>query len=82
VLDDRGYGAVRLQQDRQGRPRLASDLGAIDAAAVAEACGALGFRATDDAGFETALRDALAARRAAVIHCELDPAWVSVDRHP
>lgn len=82
VLDDRGYGAVRLQQDRQGRPRVASDLGPIDAASVAEACGALGFRATDDAGFEMAFRDALAARRAAVIHCELDPAWVSVDRHP
>jgi acetolactate synthase-1/2/3 large subunit len=82
VLDDRGYGTVRMHQDRQGRPHVASDLGAIDAAAVAEACGALGFRVTDDAGFETALREALAARHAAVIHCQLDPSWVSVDRHP
>jgi acetolactate synthase-1/2/3 large subunit len=82
VLDDRGFGSVRMHQDRQGRAHVASELGPIDAAAVAEACGALGFRATDDAGFETALRDALAARRPAVIHCAVDPAWVSVDRHP
>jgi acetolactate synthase-1/2/3 large subunit len=82
VLDDGGYGTVRMHQDRQGRAHVASDLGTIDAAAIAEACGALGFRAADDAAFETALRDALAARRAAVIHCTLDRAWVSVDRHP
>lgn len=82
VLDDQGYGTVRAQQDRQGRAHVASALGPIDAATVAEACGALGFRAADDAGFETALRDALAARRPAVIHCQVDPAWVSVDRHP
>lgn len=82
VLDDLGYGAVRLQQDRQGRPRVGSELGSLDAALVAEACGALGFRATDDASFAAALRDALAARRAAVIQCRLDPAWISVDRHP
>ncbi len=82
VLDDHGYGTVRAQQDRQGRPHIASGLGPIDGAGVAEACGALGLRATDDASFEVALREALAARRPAVIHCRLDPAWVTVDRHP
>lgn len=82
VLDDRGFGTVRMHQDRQGRAHVASELGAIDAAAVAEACGALGFRVSDDAGFHTALREALATRRAAVIHCQLDQAWVSADRPP
>jgi acetolactate synthase-1/2/3 large subunit len=82
VLDDRGYGTVRMHQDRHGRAHVASDLGSIDAVAVAQACGALGFRADDDAAFETALGEALAARRTAVIHCPIDRAWVSVDRHP
>jgi acetolactate synthase-1/2/3 large subunit len=82
VMDDGGYGTVRMHQDRQGRPHVASQLGPIDAVAVAQACGALGFRADDDAGFRTALGEALAVRQAAVIHCRVDQAWVSVDRHP
>ncbi len=82
VLDNRGYGTIRMHQDQEGRPRMATDLGPIDFAAVAEASGALGFRVTTDDEFEPALRDALAARRTAVIHCRLDPAWVSVNEHP
>jgi acetolactate synthase I/II/III large subunit len=82
VLDNRGYGTIRMHQDREGRPHTASDLGPIDFAAVAEACGALGFRVATDAEFEPALREALAARRTAVIQCLLDPSWVSVDEHP
>ncbi|MBX3029173.1 MAG: thiamine pyrophosphate-binding protein [Chloroflexi bacterium] len=73
VLDDRAFGAIRAHQDRVGQPRLASELGPIDAAAVGEACGALAFRVTDDAAFEPALREALAARRPAVIWCALEP---------
>ena len=82
VLDNRGYGTVRMHQDRHGRAHVASELGPIDVVAVAEACGALGFRVADDAGFEAALGEALAARRTTVIHCSIDRAWVSVDRHP
>ncbi len=82
VMDNGGYGTIRMHQDRSGRPHTATDLGPIDFAAVAEASGALGFRVTDDAAFEGAFRDALAARRTAVIHCLLDPSWVSVDEHP
>jgi acetolactate synthase-1/2/3 large subunit len=82
VLDDTGFGTVRMHQDRHGRPHVASEVGPIDAAAVAEACGALGLRASDDASFAAALAEALAARRTAVIHCPIDRAWVSVDRHP
>ncbi len=82
VLDNRGYGTIRMHQDHDGRPRTATELGPVDFAAVAEAMGALGLRVDTDEGFEPALRDALAARRTAVIHCQLDPAWVSVDEHP
>jgi acetolactate synthase I/II/III large subunit len=82
VLDNHGYGTIRMHQDRDGRPRVATELGPIDFAAVAEASGALGFRVTTDAEFESAFHDALAARRTAVIHCILDGAWVSVNEHP
>ena len=54
----------------------------IDFAAVAEACGALGLHADDDADVEPAIAEALAAGRAAVIHLRLDPRWVSVDDTP
>ena len=60
---------------------MATELGAIDFAAVARACGAQGGRVTRDAEFEPALRDALGCRRPAVLHLELDPAWVTPDRY-
>ena len=82
VLDNGGYGTIRMHQDREGRSRTASALGPIDFAAVAEASGALGFRVRSDEELEPALEAALAARRTAVIHCLLDPAWVSVNQHP
>ena len=82
VMDNRGYGTIRMYQDRTGGRIPRPSWAPIDFAAVAQASGALGFRVTDDAAFEGALRDALAARKTAVIHCLLDPSWVSVDQHP
>ena len=82
VLDNQGYGTIRMHQDRAGRPRVGTELGPIDFAVVAAASGALGIRVASDEEFEPALREALAARRTAVIHCHLDPSWVSVDEHP
>jgi len=82
VLDNGGYGTIRMHQDRDGRPHTATELGPIDFAAVAQASGAMGFRVESDGQFEGALRDALGARRTAVIHCLLDASWVSVDQHP
>ena len=82
VFDNGGYGTIRMHQSREGRSDASSQLGAIDFAAVATATGALGLRVTDDAGFEPALAEALAAGRPTVIHVDLDPRWVSVDEHP
>jgi acetolactate synthase I/II/III large subunit len=82
VFDNRRYGTIRMHQDQEGREGLATDLGPIDFAAVAEACGALGLRVDRDDDFEPALRTALVAQRPAVIHLAVDPAWVSVDSVP
>jgi acetolactate synthase I/II/III large subunit len=82
VFDNGHYGTIRMHQEREGRAITASDLGPIDFAAVARACGALGFTVTDDAGIEPALTEALASGRTAVIHLSLDRRWVSVDQTP
>jgi thiamine pyrophosphate-dependent acetolactate synthase large subunit-like protein len=61
----------------RGRDR--DDLGAIDFAAIARACGGRGIRVETDAGFEHALRQALANDRPTVIHVALDRGWVHPD---
>jgi acetolactate synthase-1/2/3 large subunit len=83
VFDNERYGAIAMHQARRGDAEtkgLATDLGPLDFAAVARACGARGVRVEDDAGFEPALRQALAADRPTVIHLTLDRRWVSPDQ--
>lgn len=82
VFDNGGYGTIAMHQAKAGFDRVASELGPVDAAAIARACGALGFTVTDDAAVEPAIAEALAARRPAVIHLAVDPRWVSVDDRP
>ena len=82
VFDNRRYGTISMYQEREGLPATATELGAIDFAAVARACGAQGGRVARNAELEPALRDALAAGRPAVIHLELDPRWVTPDQPP
>jgi acetolactate synthase-1/2/3 large subunit len=80
VFDNQRYGTIAMHQRKEGRDLVATDLGPIDFAAVARACGAQGGRVTRDAEFEPALVDALGAGRPAVIHLELDPRWISPER--
>jgi thiamine pyrophosphate-dependent acetolactate synthase large subunit-like protein len=61
---------------------VGTELGAIDFAAIARACGARGIKVEKDAELEPALRTALAADRASLIHLALDKRWVSVDQPP
>ena len=81
VFDNERYGTIRMHQDRRGAGQgIATDLGPIDFAAIARACGARGVRVDKDADFEPALRQALAVDRPTVIHLALDRAWVSPDQ--
>jgi acetolactate synthase-1/2/3 large subunit len=83
VFDNERYGTIRMWQDRRGTGQgVATDLGPIDFAAVARACGARGARVERDEEFEPALRQALVADRATVIQLALDRAWLSVDERP
>ena len=81
VFDNERYGMIRAHQDRQGSPSApGTDLGPLDFAAAARACGARGVRVDGDAAFESALRTALAASGPTVIQVALDRRWVSVDQ--
>ena len=78
VFDNGRYGTIwRQQEQRGGEPGLATVLGPIDFAAVANAAGALGLTVSTDAEFEPALRQAIEAGRPAVLHLALDPSWTT-----
>ena len=81
VFDNERYGMIRDHQVRHGSPALpGTDLGPMDFAAVARACGARGVHVETDAAFEVALRTALAATGPTLLHVALDRSWVSVDQ--
>ena len=78
VFDNGRYGTIwRHQELRGGEAGLATNLGPIDFAAVANAAGALGLTVSTDADFEPALRQAMDAGRPAVLHLALDPSWTT-----
>jgi hypothetical protein len=80
VFDNGRYGTIaRHQEDRGNAVGLGTRLGAVDFAAIAEACGALGITVHNDDQFEPALARALAAGRPALIHLELDSRWTTPD---
>jgi acetolactate synthase-1/2/3 large subunit len=80
VFDNERYGMIRGHQEHAGSPSApGTDLGPLDFAAAARACGARGVRVETDAAFEPALRTALAASGPTVIQLVLDRRWVNVD---
>jgi acetolactate synthase-1/2/3 large subunit len=80
VFDNERYGTIRMWQERRGSGEgVATELGAVDFAAIGRALGARGVRVDRDADVEPALRQALAEERSTVIHLALDRSWLSVD---
>ncbi|MBA2718205.1 MAG: hypothetical protein H0U52_03030 [Chloroflexi bacterium] len=82
VFDNERYGTIRMHQDRRGggaAGAIATDLGSIDFAGIARACGARGIRAETDAAFDVAIRQALANDGPTLVHVALDRGWVSPD---
>lgn len=83
VFDNERYGTIRMWQEQRGTGiGVATELGPVDFAAIARACGARGVHVEKDAEFEAALRGALAADRPTVLQLSLDRRWVSVDQPP
>ena len=83
VFDNERYGTIRMWQERRGSGvGVATELGPVDFAAIARACGAKGVRVERDAEFEPALRAAMVADRPTLIQLALDRSWVSIDQRP
>jgi acetolactate synthase-1/2/3 large subunit len=79
VFDNQRYGTIRAHQDDRGTGAGEStDLGPIDFGAAATALGVRAVRVDDDAAFEPALVEALAAGTTTVIHLLVDRRWRSV----
>ena len=80
AFDNERYGTIRMHQEsRSDTDPVGTDLGPIDFAAVARACGARGVRIESDGEFEPALRQALAGDRPTVIQLALDRRWASAE---
>jgi acetolactate synthase-1/2/3 large subunit len=83
LFDNERYGTIRMWQESRGTGvGVGTELGPVDFAAIARACGARGVKVEKDNEFEPALRAALAADRTTVIQLTLDKRWVSVDQRP
>jgi acetolactate synthase-1/2/3 large subunit len=83
VFDNQAYGMIRTYQERRpGGTAVGTDLGPIDFAAAARALGARGVKVEDDAGVESALRQALVADKPTVIQLVVDRRWEGVDSTP
>ena len=81
VFDNARFGTIRVHQEGRGTGvGGATELGPVDFAAIAEGFGARGVRVDDDAAFEPALHEALAAEAPTVIQVALDRRWKSVGR--
>ena len=80
VFDNAMYGTIRMHQERAYPRRVAAtDLGAIDFGAVAEACGARAFRAVHDGEVGDAVAAAMRHPGVALVHVLTDPRVISVD---
>jgi len=80
VFDNGMYGTIRMHQERAHPGRVAgTDLGPIDFAAFARACGARAMRVARDADVEDAVSAALRDRGVTLVHVLADPRIVSVD---
>lgn len=79
VHDNERYGTIRMHQEQAYPGRVtATELGPIDFAAVARACGARGLTVERDADVAAALAAALATDGVTLIHLQLDRAVLSL----
>ncbi len=81
VCDNAMYGTIRMHQERAYPGRIsATGMVNPDFAAWARSFGALGLTVEEDAGFQPALEQALAAPGPALIHLRLDPRDIAPGR--
>jgi acetolactate synthase-1/2/3 large subunit len=77
VLQNGMYGTIAMHQARDLGRMSGTDIGDVDLVRWAEGLGAVGFGVTQASGLERALRQALAARRPAVVAVRTAPDVIS-----
>ena len=81
VIDNGAWGAEKAyQKEFFGGRLLGAEIASPDYAAVARLCGAHGYAVSAPGETAAALRAALAAKKAAVIHVKVDPNALSALR--
>ena len=73
VLNNAKLAFITLEQEAKGLPDWGTDLTNPDFAAIARACGGVGFSVDSPEQLETVMRDALAARKPALIDIVVNP---------
>jgi thiamine pyrophosphate-dependent acetolactate synthase large subunit-like protein len=73
VLDNGKLAMIEHEQDTAGIPHFATSLQKIDFARYADACGGEGFAVDSPKDLDGALKDALAANKAALVDIATDP---------
>ncbi len=73
VLNNAKLGFITLEQEAKGLPDWGTDITNPDFAALAVACGAVGFTVTDPSQLDTTLQNALDAGGPVVIDVAVDP---------
>ena len=83
VFDNERYGTIRMWQERRGTGQgVATELGPVDFAAIARACGARGARVETRRRLRAGAPGGAGGDRPTVIQVALDRRWVSVDQPP
>jgi acetolactate synthase-1/2/3 large subunit len=79
IVFDRGIAGLSWRSRQGDDSQSGGGVRAVDFAAVAEACGALGLSVGSDDEFEAALQQAVQAGRPALLHLDVDPRWSTPD---
>ena len=82
VFDNERYGTIAMHQANERREPVATGLGRSISRQLPARVARRASTCASNSEFEPALRAALAADRATVLHLDLDPGWISPDRPP
>jgi acetolactate synthase-1/2/3 large subunit len=72
VLEDAGYGLIKIAQDRRDLDHYRTDFQPIDSVKIAEACGVAGLRTADPDEMASAVGTALSRNESLVVEVPID----------
>jgi pyruvate oxidase len=73
ILNNNELAMISMEQKIEGYPEFATELENPDFAEYAVSCGGVGFKVTEPKGLKTALEEAIAAKKPAIVDVVTDP---------